>query len=159
MSITSDQSLALTTTYQSACAAQHLFPAMAACEAMLESNWLRSTLARLGNNLFGTKQHRHYEYGTLTLPTREFIDEAWVVVNASWVIYPSVAACMADRMATLSRLSGAYAHYAAALAAPDPIVFVTEVSKSWSTDPRRAANAIAIYKAHLGLMENSRRTQ
>ena len=125
--------------------AKHVFPRMAACEAALESTYGGSALARMAYNLFGTKQHVHPTYGTLNLPTKEFLGGEWVVQNAEWVKYESFAECFADRMATLERLKGEYPHYAAALAAPGPVSYINEVSKSWSTDPSRALKVIAIY--------------
>jgi len=119
--------------------ASHPFPAMAACEAALESNWGHSLLAVQDNNLFGMKQHSHAVYGTMTLPTREWqgsaLDGRWITVCAKWVNYPDWKSCFADRLATLQRLANAYPHYAAALRATDAEGYVTEVSKTWSTDP------------------------
>jgi flagellum-specific peptidoglycan hydrolase FlgJ len=140
--------------------ANHPFAMMAACEAALESSWGHSQLAMEGNNLFGMKQHVHPIYGTMTLPTREWqrwpgdlqagdVQEnagRWIVVGANWVKYPDWRACFADRLATLERLSNAYPHYKAALDAKDAQSYVAEVSKSWSTDPRRAEKVLSIYQ-------------
>lgn len=133
--------------------ANHPFPEMTAAEAALESNWGNSELARAGNNFFGMKQHSHPIFGTLNLPTHEWtdpdghpIDGRWVVVLASWVKYPDLASCFADRLATLQRLSNAYPHYKAALNAPNPETYIAEVSKSWSTDPNRAAKVLSIFQ-------------
>lgn len=127
----------------------HIFPEMAACEAALESAhegiFGGSALAREANNLFGMKQHQHPTYGTLNLPTREFLNSEWVVVEAVWVKYDRLSECFEDRMMTLRRLSSEYPHYAAALDATDARTYVTEVSKTWSTDPQRAAKVLAIY--------------
>lgn len=133
--------------------AGHPFAKMAASEAALESSWGNSHLALDDFNLFGTKQHAHPIYGTANLPTREWengpdghpIDGRWITVIATWVKYPDWAASFADRLATLQRLSNAYPHYKAALEAKSPQEFVTEVSKSWSTDPQRADKCISIY--------------
>jgi flagellum-specific peptidoglycan hydrolase FlgJ len=130
--------------------AAHIFPAMAACEAALESNFGKSELAIEGNNLFGMKAYKHEIYGTLTLPTKEYEHSEWVVVDANWVKYPTLAACFSDRMATLVRLEHAYPHYAAALAATDPVTYVTEVSRNWSSDPARAVNCEEIYNEYFG---------
>lgn len=137
--------------------AGHVFPEMAACEAALESAWGKSGLATEDNNLFGMKQHRHPIYGTHVLPTKEFVGlekdtedglrDGWIAVKAQWVKYPDCASCFADRMATLKRLASAYPHYAAALDAKDRSAYITEVSKTWSTDPGRAAKVQAIYDA------------
>jgi flagellum-specific peptidoglycan hydrolase FlgJ len=126
---------------------QHPFPAMAASEAALESNYGLSELARDANNLFGMKQHAHPTYLSLNLPTREFENGEWIAVpGAEWVKYPTLGDCFADRLATLKRLQSVYPHYAAALAAPDPETYVIEVSRTWSTDPTRAAKVISIYQ-------------
>jgi flagellum-specific peptidoglycan hydrolase FlgJ len=126
----------------------HCYPLMAACEAALESDYGQSELARDANNLFGMKQHAHPEYGTLSLPTKEFLDGSWKVVEANWVKYPLLAECFLDRMHTLGRLAPYYAHYKAALEAPDERTYVQEVSRSWSTNPERANKVTEIYDAY-----------
>jgi len=122
---------------------------MAAAEAALESNWGNSQLARSGSNLFGMKQHAHEIYGTMRLPTREFEGGVWKSVDAAWIVYPDLRACFADRLATLQRLSNAYPHYKAALEAESPESYVTEVSKTWSTDPKRAEKCLSIYQEYV----------
>ena len=126
--------------------AGHVFPRMAASEAALESDYGKSALARLGFNLFGTKQHIHPAYGTMNLPTREFLHGEWVQIVGAWVRYDNLAECFADRMETLKRLRDVFPHYEAALAAPTPEVYIQEVSATWSTDPQRGAKCLAIYK-------------
>ena len=129
--------------------ARHPFPKMAAAEAALESNWGNSGLARDANNLFGMKQHAHFIYGTMNLPTREFLNGEWIQAVAHWVKYPDWATCFADRLATLERLSNALPHYKAALNAPDPETYVAEVSKTWSTDPDRGKKVLSIYEEYV----------
>jgi len=129
--------------------ANHPFPQMAACEAALESTWGHSELAREANNLFGMKQHSHPLGDTMNLPTREWegsaIDGRWIQTTAAWVKYPDWRACFCDRLATLERLANRYPHYAAALKATDARTYITEVSKSWSTDPLRGAKCLDVY--------------
>lgn len=141
----SDRKRWLWLTAASAYSGGHIYPRMAACEAALESNWGQSELARVGNNLFGLKQKTHPVYGTLVLPTKEFLDGRWQEVDAGFVSYESMQDCFTDRMETLRRLEGEYAHYAAALTAADADTYVREVSKTWSTDPQRADKVIEIY--------------
>lgn len=131
-----------------ALASGHIWPAMAACEAACETGWGTSSLYRNDHNIFGTKQHKHPIYATVNLPTKEFLDDAWEVINAPFIEYPDDAASFADRMATLNGLESVYPHYAAALAATSGEDYVTQVSQTWSTSPTRAADAIAIYHAH-----------
>jgi flagellum-specific peptidoglycan hydrolase FlgJ len=129
--------------------AEHPYPQMAAAEAALESNWGNSQLARNANNLFGMKQHAHFIYGTLNLPTKEFENGEWIQTVAHWVKYPDWASCFRDRVATLQRLSNAFPHYKAALDAQDAESYVKEVSKTWSTDPERARKCISIFQESL----------
>lgn len=136
----------LETASAAAAAGGCIWPDFMACEAALESGFGRSTLAREDNNLFGMKQHKHAVYGTVSLPTEEFIGGHMQRVSADWVKYPTISACFADRMDTLRRLAPAYEHYADALAAHDGPTFVREVSKTWSTDPARALKVLTIYK-------------
>lgn len=131
--------------------ANHPFPQMAAAEAALESNYGNSELARDDSNLFGMKQHVHAVYGTVNLPTHEGTPghSDWCEILAAFVRYPDWASCFADRMATVQRLSNAYPHYKAALDATDAVTYVTEVSKTWSSDQTRATHVIAIYEEYL----------
>jgi flagellum-specific peptidoglycan hydrolase FlgJ len=136
--------------WQAAVNAHHIFPEMAACEAALESGYGRSQLAVQDRNLFGMKQHQHPIYGTVSLPTREFLSGEWLTLNSNWIVYPDWQSCFADRMATLRRLAKIYSHYRAALAAPDKESYITQVSLTWSTDPKRAEKVLAIYNAITG---------
>ena len=107
-------------TFAAATKAGHIFAPIAACEAALKSSWGQSVLAVKALNLFGMKQCVHPIYGTLNLPTREFLDHTWVTVEAHLVEFPDLATCFTDRMATLTRLAPHYPHYAAALSAKTP---------------------------------------
>lgn len=132
-------------------ASGHPFPQMAACEAALESAWGQSRLATNANNLFGMKQHAHPIYSTMNLPTREWDrNSGWTAVVAAWVEYPDWRACFTDRLATLQRLSNALPHYKAALDAKDAQTYIAEVSRSWSTDPARAAKVLEIFHEYTG---------
>ena len=146
--LTPNQQAFLVNCYQAATAAGHIFPAMAASEAALESNWGLSRLAMEANNLFGQKQSHPPIYETYDLPTRELVHGNWVTVQAAWVKFPSLSACFKGRMDLLRHLAGTYPDYALALAADDPAEYVTEVSKTWSTDPKRAEHCIQIYVDH-----------
>ena len=130
--------------------AGHVFPEMAACEAALESGYGRSQLASQDNNLFGMKAHQHQLFGTISLPTREFISGEWVTCEANWCRYNDWQECFEDRMATLKRLAGIYPHYQAALEAKTGEDYVRQVSMTWSTDPKRAEKVLAIYDAVAG---------
>lgn len=136
-------------------AAGHIFPEYAACEAALESGWGMSRLAEEANNLFGQKQAHPALAGTrtITLPTREYLRGAWATVEASWVMFADWQSAFGERMRLLESLRHAYPHYAAALAAKTGEEFISEVSKSWSTDPQRAGKVLSIYDAHRSVFQ------
>jgi flagellum-specific peptidoglycan hydrolase FlgJ len=140
----------------------HPFPNMAGCEAALESQkpgsfpFQLSTLAMEANNVFGMKVHQHNEYGEITFPTREYLGDEWVKVDANFERYPTLEDCFADRLKTLMRLSPIYPHYKAALDAQTAEEYVTEVSKSWSTDPGRAAHCIQLYREYMAELGDPR---
>jgi flagellum-specific peptidoglycan hydrolase FlgJ len=131
-------------------AAGHVFPEYAACEAALESAWGLSGLAVKGHNLFGQKQSHPplSGTGTLTMPTREFLHGAWITVQANWVQFDDLKACFAARMELLQRLSQSHPDYRTALVATDGATFITEVSRTWSTDPQRAGKVLSIFDNH-----------
>lgn len=129
--------------------ANHPWPHYASCEAALESNYGQSGLAVKANNLFGEKWHESAP-DSITMPTHEFIDGRWVLVQAKFAKYPDLSGSFADRLATLTRLAPSHPHYAAALAATDGKTFITEVSQTWSTDPLRAGHVLNIYWEFFG---------
>jgi|ERR1700690_391310 len=148
MSLSPDQSNFLDRATLAARNATCTFPQMVACEAALESAYGTSNLAKKYNNLFGLKTHRHNLYGSVSLPTREFLDGEWVQTSSDFETYRDWDTCFFDRLSTLIRLSGAYPHYAGALNAPDAETYIREVSQTWSTDPNRAANVTALYNEY-----------
>jgi flagellum-specific peptidoglycan hydrolase FlgJ len=82
------------------------------------------------------------------MPTQEYLDGRWVTVIARWVRFADQAACFRARMALLHRLEQSYTAYARALAATTGEAFIEEVSRAWSTDPRRASKVLAIHRQH-----------
>jgi flagellum-specific peptidoglycan hydrolase FlgJ len=82
------------------------------------------------------------------MPTQEFLNGRWVTVVARWTRFADQAACFRARMALLRRLEHSYPAYARALVATTGETFVEEVSRAWSTDPKRAAKVLAIYRQH-----------
>ena len=153
MSLTLDQQGKLIALHQAAKAAGHIFPEAAACEGVVETTWGTSKLYTEDLNVFGMKQHEHPIYGTVVVPTKEFLHGEWMTINAPFVKYPDLASCFADRMDTLRRLAPAYPHYAAALKATTPEQYLTEVSASWSTGPKRGQDCITVLHLHADLLK------
>lgn len=129
---------------------EHIFPAMAACEACLETGWLTSTLGDEYNNLFGQKVSvdAPNPYLQVRLPTKENLGGHWIDTSANFVWYPTKAVAFTERMNLLVRLQDTYPEYKAALHAQNADDYVRAVSKRWSTDPDRAEKCLEIYYAH-----------
>lgn len=128
------------------------WPGYVAAEAALESTYGTSELAVQDYNLWGMKQHVHPIYGTVSLPTNEFLHGEWEKVEAPFIKYPDWESCLRDRLATLVRLAPYYPHYAAALAASNGPTYITELSKTWSTDPKRGQHVLDIYNDNLEVL-------
>lgn len=129
------------------------WPGYVAAEAALESAYGTSRLATEANNLFGMKAHASTNpEEILTLPTKEFMNGEWLSTVAHWMRYSDWESCLRDRLATLTRLSSSYPHYAAALAVGDGLTFIAEVSKTWSTDPQRGQKVLDIYNEYAGIL-------
>lgn len=65
-------------------------------QAILESNWGRSKLAVLANNLFGIKADKRWHGETLNLPGFEYINGKRINEMMSWRKYPSILEGIAD---------------------------------------------------------------
>lgn len=139
--------------YEQAMESEHIWPAMAACEACLESAWLNSELARDYHNLFGQKQSKTPEYHTVRLPTEEVLNGHTFKLWASFVWYPSKAVAFTERMKLLERLQDSYPAYKQALNAVTAEDYVSFVSEKWSTDPLRAKKVLQIYNAHKDILQ------
>lgn len=72
-------------------------------QAALESAWGASKLAKLGHNLFGVKADSAWKGEVLMMQTAEFENGIRVMVMARWRQYPTLAACLADRVEFFKR--------------------------------------------------------
>ena len=102
-------------------------------QAILESNWGRSRLARAAKNLFGLKAvSRHTD--SITLPTTEYDRQGRPrIVGARFAAY----ACLDDCLADYGRLLAFAPRYGPARAvADDPIAFAEQLEAcGYATDP------------------------
>lgn len=119
--------------------ASGLPPGVTVAQAILESNWGQSQLAREAHNYFGIKAHGDRPW--IELPTWEVVDGVPRRVRARFARYDSMDACFADRDRIILRA----ACYADARAcADDPETFARALSCRWATDPRYADKLLAI---------------
>lgn len=115
--------------------------AVTVAQAILESNWGQSQLAREAHNYFGIKAHGDHPW--IELPTWEVVDGVPRRVRARFARYHSMDACFADRDQIILRA----ACYAEARAcAADPAAFARALACRWATDPRYADKLLTIYR-------------
>lgn len=89
---------------QSVAAANDLYASVMMAQAILESDWGRSTLSTAPNyNLFGIKGS--YQGQSVTMKTWEVLNGQWVQVNAAFRKYPSYSESFADNAYVLRNTS------------------------------------------------------
>jgi flagellar protein FlgJ len=113
-------------------------------QAILESDWGRSALARNANNYFGIKAIGTLgDDGVVWMPTSEFDDSGQLYQTMSaFRAYKSLA----DSIADYDRLLGSSSRYASAMqVANDPKQFARQIAlDGYSTDPAYADKVIAL---------------
>ncbi len=115
-------------------------------EGALESGWGSSVLYEKAKNIFGVKVYPGWKGEILTLPTREYINERWEMVEAKWCIYHTYLECILDHarfILTEPRYSGCFAHpYSGA-------EFAIEIQRAgYATDPDYAEKIGSIIRQH-----------
>ena len=80
-----------------------ILASLTAAQALIESNKGNSGLTRKANNLFGMKGE--YNGQSITMPTKEFVNGAYITINAKFRKYPSWAESIADHSGLFNRSS------------------------------------------------------
>ncbi|HGF8157614.1 TPA: glycoside hydrolase family 73 protein [Enterococcus faecium] len=71
-----------------------VLPSIILGQAILESNWGKSTLASKYNNLFGIKAYGDQK--KVNLETKEFVNEEWITIQGDFKVYDSWEQSMDD---------------------------------------------------------------
>ncbi|HHD7667386.1 TPA: glycoside hydrolase family 73 protein [Enterococcus faecium] len=71
-----------------------VLPSIILGQAILESNWGKSTLASKYNNLFGIKAYGYQK--KVSLETKEFVNEEWITIQGDFKVYDSWEQSMDD---------------------------------------------------------------
>ncbi|OTO53584.1 glycoside hydrolase family 73 protein [Enterococcus faecium] len=71
-----------------------VLPSIILGQAILESNWGKSTLASKYNNLFGIKAYGDQK--KVSLETKEFVNEEWITIQGDFKVYDSWEQSMED---------------------------------------------------------------
>ncbi|CAB3731240.1 glycoside hydrolase family 73 protein [Paraburkholderia rhynchosiae] len=114
-------------------------------DAALESGWGSSGLTRNAMNLFGVKADKSWTGSTYAVPTREFLNGQWTMVNALFRKYSDWLGSIQDHAAFLINNP----RYAPAFLTTDSASFAKAVAAAgYATDPQYAQKIIAILNAH-----------
>lgn len=114
-------------------------------EAALESGWGASQLAVKGMNLFGIKADSSWHGPTLTMQTREYVNDQWVMVPAVWRKYSDWLGSISDHAQFLI----SNPRYKLAFKCTNGPAFARAVAAAgYATDPDYASKIIAIINVH-----------
>lgn len=135
--------LAIARPARSAQGAAHIPTSITIGQAILESDWGRSELARDARNYFGIKAFgRAGSAGWVMLPTVEYQDGEWLRVHSAFRAYKSLD----DSVANHNRFLLENSRYRPALQqSDDPEAFAYALQRAgYGTDPRYAAKLLGI---------------
>lgn len=114
-------------------------------DAALESGWGASQLTQQAMNLFGVKADPSWSGPTYAIPTREYLDGQWTMVNAKFRKYADWLGSINDHAAFLIQNP----RYASAFSCTDGTSFAMAVANAgYATDPQYAQKIISIINAH-----------
>jgi flagellum-specific peptidoglycan hydrolase FlgJ len=131
-------------------------------QAILESGWGKSSLAKEGNNFFGIKGQGLA--GSINLPTKEYVNGQYVTVNAPFRKYNSAEESFTDH----GRFFLENRRYANAMQHADNAQqFAREIAKAgYATDPNYANKLNSLIKEYglsrfdqIGQLENGTQTK
>lgn len=114
-------------------------------EGALESGWGGSQLCTEAFNLFGVKADPSWSGPVFILPTREYLDGQWTMVQAKWRKYTDWLGSIQDHASFL--LSNP--RYQPAFAYTSGSTFAMAVAAAgYATDPQYGQKIVSIIKGH-----------
>lgn len=116
-------------------------------QAILESNWGKSTLALQANNLFGIKGE--YNGESFSVETKEFTNKVFKIVEATFRKYPSWSESITDHSAFFTSTEWRKTNYAAVVGETDYKKAAAALSAAgYATDPDYPAKLIKLIEAY-----------
>lgn len=108
-----------------------VLPSLTIAQAILESGWGQSGLAKNSKNLFGIKAGKSWKGAKRSYPTKEFYDGKWVTIQAYFREYPTFEGSIKDHNDLLQNK-----RYEKVLTAKDYKEATHEIWKAgYATDP------------------------
>lgn len=126
-----------------ACKNLQLYPSLMIAQAILESNWGRSSLSKLHHNYFGIKANTKWKGNKVTYSTTEFINNKHIKIPQAFRSYPSIDAGFADRVNFL-QINKRYTTNRVFSAQSPEQQASAFLKAGYATDPRYAEKLISI---------------
>ena len=112
-----------------------VFASVTIAQAILESGWGKSALARQAKNFFGIKCYGSWDGEVCTMLTREVINGRSTIVKGEFRSYPNLSGSILDHAEFLKENK----RYEKAFAAKDGPSFAKAIAKAgYATDPKYA---------------------
>ena len=126
----------------------HVYASITIAQAILESNWGKSTLAAKYYNLFGVKSD--YPNNSKVLRTQEYVNGEWITINGRFQVYASWNASIDEHALLMvngtTYNSQQYAQVIAATSYQDAAQALQNAG--YATDPTYASKLISIIQKY-----------
>ena len=131
-------------------AKEGVLPSITAAQAILESGWGSSELAKApNNNLFGIKDSEDWNGEIVTVPTQEYVNGDYITVNAAFRKYASWNDSVVDHAKFFTSTEWRKNNYRKVVNETDYRIAAQELKNAgYATDPSYAGKLISLIEAY-----------
>ena len=131
-------------------AKEGILPSITAAQAILESGWGSSQLAKApNNNLFGIKDSEDWHGAIVTVPTQEYLNGDYITVNAAFRKYASWNDSVVDHAKFFTSTEWRKNNYRKVVNETDYRIAAQELKNAgYATDPSYAVKLISLIEAY-----------
>ena len=131
-------------------AKEGVLPSITAAQAILESGWGSSELAKApNNNLFGIKDSEDWNGEIVTVPTQEYVNGDYITVNAAFRKYSSWNDSVVDHAKFFTSTEWRKNNYRKVVNETDYRIAAQELKNAgYATDPSYAGKLISLIEAY-----------
>ena len=131
-------------------AKEGVLPSITAAQAILESGWGSSELAKApNNNLFGIKDSEDWNGESVTVPTQEYVNGGYITVNAAFRKYASWNDSVVDHAKFFTSTEWRKNNYRKVVNETDYRIAAQELKNAgYATDPGYAGKLISLIEAY-----------
>ena len=131
-------------------AKEGILPSITAAQAILESGWGSSELAKVpNNNLFGIKDSEDWHGEIVTVPTQEYLNGDYITVNAAFRKYASWNDSVVDHAKFFTSTEWRKNNYRKVVNETDYRIAAQELKNAgYATDPSYAGKLISLIEAY-----------